>query len=144
MALELACGKGEVMVWFAQRGMSVCGVDISSTAIDLAQQLAVAQRVSSRAAFEVFDLDNGLPDMPPVDLLVCQNFRNPRLYNDMQCRLVPNGLLAIVTLSEVGASPGRFRAKRGELDAAFSNMEILCSGEKEGRAWLLGRKKGTD
>lgn len=140
LAVDLACGRGEVAVWFAQRGMTVVGVDVSSTAIDQARELAENQAVAGRCRFQVMDLDDGLPATSSVDLLVCHNFRNPALYTDMQARLAPGGLLAIVTLSEVGAGPGRFRAKPGELPSAFSGLEKICAGEGDGRAWLLARK----
>ena len=144
LALELACGSGATAVCFAQRGMTVHGVDVSAVAIDQARHLATNQGVDDNCRFDVFDLDNGLPESPLVDLLVCQNFRNPDLYVDMQSRLAPNGLLAIVILSEVDASPGRFRAQPGELVTAFAEMNTLCAGEADGRAWLLARKQSSD
>lgn len=139
-ALDLACGRGKAAVWFAQRGMNVYGFDISPAAIDHARELAETVGVSDHCHFEVFDLDDGLPETFSVDLLICHNFRNPDLYNDMQARLAPGGLLALVTLSEVQAGPGRFRAKPGELESAFSDLEKICAGEENGRAWLLARK----
>lgn len=140
MALELACGRGEVGVWFARIGMTVMGADVSSEAIRQARALAEWEGVAAQCRFEVFDLDAGLPPTAPVDLLICHNFRSPDLYAAMQQRLAPGGLLAIVTLSEVGAAPGRFRAQPGELAVAFTGLTTICTGEGEGRAWLLARK----
>jgi hypothetical protein len=56
-------------------------------------------------------------------------------------RLKPGGLLATAVLSEVGAEPGRFRARPGELREAFGSMEILVEGEGKGMAWLIGRRR---
>ena len=140
LALDIACGSGQVAVWFAGQGMIVTGVDVSPVAIDHARKLAENRNISHRCRFEVLDLDNGLPKSPAMDLLLCHNFRNPDLYPKIMNRLAPGGLLAIVTLSEVGASPGRFRAKPGELETAFAKLEKICSGEADGRAWLLARK----
>ena len=140
LTLELACGRGEAAVWFARAGMSVVGVDVSPEAISLARELAAKEGVAAQCHFEVFDLDAGLPPTAPVDLLICHNFRSPDLYAAMQQRLAPGGLLAIVTLSEVGAAPGRFRAKPGELAAAFTGLTTVYTSEGEGRAWLLARK----
>jgi hypothetical protein len=42
-------------------------------------------------------------------------------------------------LSEVGAAPGPFRAKPGELTAAFAELDPVAAGEGEGQAWLLAR-----
>ena len=140
IALEIACGRGEVSVWLASRGMEVFAVDISSVAIDLARELASLSAVSERCRFEVWDLDDGLPPGPPVDLLVCHMYREPRLDRELIQRLVPHGLLAITSLSEVGAGPGPFRTAPGELREAFDELEALAEDEGDGVAWMLGRR----
>ncbi len=140
-ALEIACGRGCAALWLACRGMEVHAVDVSSTAIQLARELHSRSADARRARFEVFDLDNGLPDGPPVELLLCHNFRDERLYQSMMDRLAPRGLLAIATLSEVDAGLGSFRARRGELRHAFRDLELLAEGESDGKAWLVGRQR---
>jgi hypothetical protein len=95
--------------------------------------------VADRCRFEVQDLDNGLPDGPPVDLLFIYLFRDSRLDSAVVDRLAPGGVLATACLSEVGAGPGQFRAKSGELMRAFGSLEILAEGEADGMAWLIGR-----
>lgn len=140
-ALELACGRGRGAVWLASRGLEYLGVDVSPVAIDLARQLVAAQGVAERCRFEVHDLDRGLPDGPQVDLLFCYLFRDPTLDQAMVDRLKPGGLLATAALSEVGAEPGRFRAKARELRQAYSSLEILADGEGDGVAWLIGRRR---
>ncbi len=137
--LEIACGQGQTAVWLARRGMDVYGVDLSPVAIAQARMLATNAGVSEHCHFEVHDLDAGLPDTPPVDLLLCHKFRDTRLYPAMKARLAPGGMLAIVVLSEVDAKPGRFRAKAGELQHAFGGMQIVSQGEKDGLGWLVGR-----
>ncbi len=139
-ALDLACGRGASSVWLAQRGLEVCGVDISTVAIDRARQLAASYGVSDRCGFQLADLDRGVPPGPPADLLLCHMFRNPRLYRSIMERLKGGGLLAIAVLSEVGAGPGPFRAGAGELERAFGELSVIEAGEGEGRAWLLARK----
>ncbi len=141
-ALDIACGPGRAAVWLALRGMEVLGVDVSSVAIDLARRLASLHGVSNRCRFEVHDLDSGLPEGPPVDLLLCHRFRDPRLDEAMINRLEPGGLLAVAALSEVGATPGRFRTRPGELNRAFRELEVAARGEADGVAWLVGRKPG--
>ena len=139
-ALEVACGRGKTAVWLAGRGMNVLGVDVSPVAVDLAGQLAVRNGVADRCQFELWDLDEGLPPGPPSDLVVCHMFREPRLDQPMIDLLVAGGMLAVATLSEVGAGPGRFRARPGELRDAFAELEILAEAEHDGVAWLLGLK----
>ena len=139
-ALEIACGRGRGAIWLAGRGLDYFGVDISPVAIDLARRLTTAAGLGSRCRFAVHDLDDGLPEGPPVDVVLCYLFRDPRLDTAMVERLAPGGLLMTAVLSEVGGEPGRFRAKPGELVRAFGTLETLEDGEADGMAWLIGRK----
>lgn len=138
-ALDLACGPGLAAVWLATRGLAVQGVDVSPVAVDHARDLADRAGVSDRCRFEVFDLDGGLPAGPPVDVILCHRFRDRRLDRAIVERLAPGGLLAIAVLSEVGGSPGPFRAAAGELPAAFADLELVAADEGAGCAWLLAR-----
>lgn len=138
-ALDVACGQGLASVWLAGRGMLVWGVDISDVAVAQARDLAQRSGFEKSCRFEVVDLDDGLPAGPSVDMLLCNKFRDPRLDQALIERLAPGGLLAICTLSEVGARPGPFRAGRGELPAAFGGLDPVAAGEGGGYAWLLAR-----
>ncbi len=139
-ALDVACGTGRGSVALAERGLSVLGVDVSGVAIGLAVERAERSGVSGRCQFLVHDLDHGLPEGEPVDLIVCYLFRDPALDQALLQRLKPGGTLAIACLSEVGAAPGRFRAAAGELISAFGDLEIQADGEGNGNAWLIGRR----
>ena len=141
-ALDLACGRGLASVWLAGRGLDVWGWDISAVAIDQARELARRSGVDERCRFDVVDLDEGLPPGAPVDVIVCHKFRDRRLDRAIPERLAPGGLLAMAVLSEVseiGASPGPFRAAAGELPAAFAKLDLVAAGEGGGYAWLLAR-----
>lgn len=139
-ALDVACGTGEIAVWLAGRGLAALGVDVSPVAIARAAALAVTAGVADRCRFTEWDLDDGLPPGPPVDLLVCHRFRDARLDGGIVDRLAPGGLLAAVALSEVGGIPGRFRAAPGELLRAYAGLTVLDAGEGDGEAWLLARR----
>jgi SAM-dependent methyltransferase len=141
-ALELACGRGRAAVWLALRGMRVWGVDVSPEAVRLARLLAESNDVADRCRFDVHDLDEGLPEGQPVDVVLCHLFRDPRLDQAIIERLSPGGILAIAVLSEVDTGPGPHRAAPGELIDAFAALEILASGEADGIAWLIGRLPG--
>lgn len=138
-ALDVACGQGRAAVWLASRGLHVRGLDISRVAIGHARDLARRRGVGDRCRFDVVDLDGGLPAGPPVDVIVCNKFRDPRLDQALIRRLSPGGLIALSVLSEVGAGPGPFRAVAGELPAAFAQLEVLAADEADGAAWLLAR-----
>ncbi|WP_419776461.1 class I SAM-dependent methyltransferase [Mycolicibacterium neoaurum] len=137
-ALDIACGTGGAAVWLAQRGLRVHAVDISAVAIAQARRLAELTAVP--VAFDVADLDAGLPSGEPADVLLCNKFRDTALYRSMMARLKPGGLLAVCVLSEVGSAPGRFRAVAGELRAAFGDLDVIADGERGGQAWLVGRR----
>lgn len=139
-ALDLACGQGRASVWLARRGLEVWGLDVSPVAVGHARDLAGRSGVGDRCRFDVADLDDGLPEGTPVDVILCHRFRDRRLDPAIRARLKPGGLLAVVALSEVGATAGPHRAAPGELTAAFGDLELLDSGEGDGLAWLLARR----
>ena len=139
-ALEVACGRGRGALWLAHRGLHVHGVDVSPIAVELARELVERAGVAGRCRLEVFDLDRGLPEGPPVDLLLCHLFRDSRLDALMMQRLGPGGVLAVAVRSEVDVGPGRYRAAPGELLRAFASLECLAQGEAAGVAWLIGRR----
>jgi SAM-dependent methyltransferase len=138
-AIDLACGRGRAAVWLAARGLEVRGLDISPLAVRSAQELAAGHGVADRCRFDVVDLDDGLADGPPVELILCHLFRDPRLDQAIIERLAPGGMLAIAVLSEVDHGPGPFRAPPGELRVAFSVLTVIAEGEARGQAWLLAK-----
>lgn len=138
--LDVACGQGGAGVWLAQRGLTVHGYDVSAVVVSQARELARLAGCAQRCHFEVVDLEAGLPLGPPADVIVCSRFRDPRLDDALIARLAPDGLLAVSALSEVGASPGRYRAVRGELARAFAGLDVLAGAEADGLAWVLARK----
>lgn len=135
-ALDVACGRGAVARWLAARGFEVDAVDVS--AVGLAAAAAPGVRTIEH------DLDDGLPPRctGPYDVVVCQRFRDPRLYPQLTAVLAPGGLLVVTVLSEIGVGPGPFRAPAGELRAAFSGLEILVDVEGGGEAGLVARSAG--
>jgi SAM-dependent methyltransferase len=138
-ALDVACGRGAVAVWLAQRGMAVDAVDVAPAGLAAGARLAASSGVAGRIRWIAHDLDDGLPAgcAGPYDVVVCQLFRNPARYADLVAVLAPGGLLAVTVLSEVDAGPGAFRAGPGELRAAFSGLRVLLDREGDGEASLL-------
>ena len=134
-ALDVACGRGAVALWLAERGFTVDAVDVS--AVGLAALAGVVDVHPVRA-----DLDRGLPASctGPYDVVVCQRFRDPALYPAFVERLAPGGLLVVTVLSEVDDEPGPFRAPAGELEAAFAGLDVLHHDEGGGEAHLVARR----
>jgi len=74
--LELGCGAGNIGLWFAERGYSVCGIDIAPTAVELAKKRAAeAQADASFEVGSVLDLsrypDNSFDFVYDSHLLHC-------------------------------------------------------------------------
>ncbi len=132
-ALDVACGRGAVARWLAGRGFAVDAVDVSVVG------LAALSGAGVRAVEH--DLDDGLPPScaGPYDVVVCQRFRDPRLYPQLAAALAPGGLLVINVLSEVGDGSGPFRAPSGELRRAFAELDVLVDLERDGEAGLVAR-----
>jgi hypothetical protein len=116
-------------------------LDISPVAVGLAKDLAQRAGVAELCRFDASDLDEGLPEGPLVDVLVCYFFRDSRLDDAILDRLKPGGLLAVAALSEVDVGPGQFRAPPGELRKAFNQLDVIAADERNGEAWLLGRRR---
>ena len=137
-ALDLACGTGATALWLASRGLDVLAVDVSPVAIALvaraADEVGLAERVTAR----VVDLDDGLDrailDTAPYDVVVCQRFRDRRLYAPIVDVLSPGGLAIVTVLSSVGleAPAGEFHAGPGELTAAYAALDVDVVVEHEG------------
>lgn len=135
-AIDIGCGRGQVAVWLALRGLDVDAVDVSPAGLAAGAALATAHGVTLR--WREADLDAGLP-AGRYDAVVCQRFRDPALYPAFRAALTPGGLLVLTVLSEVGDEGGRFRASPGELLSAFGGLEVLHHDERDGEATLVAR-----
>lgn len=144
-AVDVACGSGATALWLAHRGLSVLALDVSPVATALVERGAAVAGLTDRVAARVVDLDDGLPaDAVAVDVIVCQRFRDPRLYPALGERLRPGGIGIVTVLSAVGleCDPGRFHAPAGELRTAFdrSDLEVLQHTEADGVASIVFRR----
>jgi SAM-dependent methyltransferase len=145
-AADIACGTGGQTIWLALRGLSVDALDISPIAVDLTQRAAAAAGVDGRVTARVHDLDDGLPrDLTDLDVLVCQRFRSPAIYQQIPDALVSGGIAIVAVLSQVGRNAdaiGPFHAPPGELIEAFSGaaVEVLRDCEADGQASIVVRR----
>ena len=125
LAIDVACGRGRSSVWLARLGLEVVGLDVSPVAIDLARTYAQKMGGSDSCQFEVVDLDDGLPNGPPANLVFSHLFWAPHLTRPLVDRLAPGGILAICHVSEADVGPGEWRIRQGELRNAFSRIHDL-------------------
>jgi SAM-dependent methyltransferase len=141
-ALDVACGRGAVVVWLAERGLRVDAVDVSPVGLAAGAALARRRGVGERVRWWRHDLDAGLPDAcpGPYAVVVCQRYRDPALYPALAARLAVGGLLVVTVLSTVGGTSGRWRAEPGELSAAFPHLEVLAAAEGDGEAHVVARR----
>jgi SAM-dependent methyltransferase len=144
-ALDVACGRGAVAVWLAERGLRVDAVDVSPVGLAAGAALARRRGVGDRVRWWRHDLDAGLPDVcaGPYAVVVCQRYRDPVLYPALAARLALGGLLVVTVLSTVGGpsiARSRWRAGPGELPTAFPGLEVLAAAEGEGEAHLVARR----
>lgn len=60
-ALDLGCGEGGDVVWLAEQGWTVTGVDLSRTAVERGERAAHAAGVAERTRFVAADLATWAP-----------------------------------------------------------------------------------
>ena len=145
VCLDVACGLGRQSLWAAAHGFDVVAIDVSATAIGALRASAAERGLDGRIDARVVDLDDGLPaDVADrCTLVICQRFRDPRLYTALAGAAAPGGLIVVTVLSQVGAtSPGPYHAPPGELAHAFRTLdvEILRVVEEDGEATLVARR----
>lgn len=147
LCLDVACGLGEQSLWAAQNGYDVIAVDASDVAILALNSAAVRLGVRDRIDTRIVDLDEGLPTEAAnrCALVICQRFRDPKLYEQLVYMLQPGGVLVITVLSAVGldGEPGPFHAPPGDLVCAFREFDLTIERhvELDGEATLVARRR---
>jgi 2-polyprenyl-3-methyl-5-hydroxy-6-metoxy-1,4-benzoquinol methylase len=103
-ALEVGCGSGPVCCFLAARGWAVRGIDVSQTALEMAQQNAAQRRLSVQ--FDAADICSMPEQADRYDLiidghclhcLVCDEHRREAL-TAIHRLLKPEGLFLIETM----------------------------------------------
>lgn len=144
--LDVACGLGEQSLWAVHEGYAVVALDTSDAAITALNSASLSAGVRDRVDTRVVDLGEGLPaDVAGAcDLVICQRFRDPALYQQLVYALLPGGVLVITVLSVVGlqGEPGAFHAPPGELVVTFRefDIDIIRSVELDGESTLVARR----
>ena len=126
--LDVACGHGRHMRWFAQRGHPVTGVDRSHEAIAAVADLGTAVQA---------DIENGswplLQDGQPrrFDAVVVTNYLWRALFPTLLASLAPSGVLIYETFTagnETVGKPSRpdFLLQAGELLRVCSDLRVVA------------------
>jgi SAM-dependent methyltransferase len=147
VCLDIACGTGEQTIWAARLGYRVVAVDVSEVALAALADAADRERLGHLIDARVADLDDGLPEdvRGRCSLVICQRYRDPRLYPQIVEATHPSGMIVVTVLSTVGLTSGggEFHAPPGELVAAFGalDVDIVRSIEADGEATLIARRR---
>lgn len=126
--LDVACGEGRHMKWFAALGFQVTGVDRSDEALALAGQYGITIQA---------DMEQGVwpihtPSGPvPFDVVVVTNYLWRPLFPTLLQSLAPGGLLLYETFACGNASVGKpsrpdFLLQPGELLARCESLQIIA------------------
>lgn len=147
-ALDVAGGAGRHAVWLAERGLAVTLVDVSETALELAERAADDAAVSVRTVLADLEVDP-LP-AGAWDLIVSFHYLWRPLMPALCAALAPGGVLLVVqpTRSNLQRHPHpreAFLLDDGELPSLVGDLEVVSYDEgwlDEGRheARLLARR----
>lgn len=129
--LDIACGQGRHMQWFAQQGHVVTGIDRSPAALAVAASFGAV--VLADIEMAPWPLMNGSQVRQFDAVVVTHYLWRPLLPLIAQC-LAPGGLLIYETFSsgnETVGKPSRpdFLLRPGELLTAFASLRTIAFEE---------------
>lgn len=93
-AIEIACGEGRNVVYLAQQGFQVEGIDCSKNAIEKGKKLASEKKTT--AEFKVQNLDFFLMPLMKYDSILMTYYRpQARFFSEIRRGLVAGGIFAL-------------------------------------------------
>jgi tellurite methyltransferase len=123
-SLDIACGEGRNIVFLAQQGFLVTGLDISDVGLGKAARRAAEAGVT--VDFQQVDLD-GYRFTKQFDLIINFNFLLRSLIPEAVQALSPGGLLIIDTIMEspelLASHNPAYLLQRGELQRICEGLE---------------------
>ena len=126
--LDIACGQGRHLLWFARRGHPVTGIDRSETAVAFASSLGTGVLADiENNAWPL--LASGTPET--FDAVVVTNYLWRPLMPIIQASVAPGGVLIYETFATGNASVGKpsradFLLQDGELLKAFPELRVVA------------------
>lgn len=129
--LDIACGQGRHMKWFADQGHGVTGIDISPVAIQAAA--AFGKTVLADIENDPWPLMDG-PQVRQFDAVLVTNYLWRPLFPRIADCLAPGGVLIYETFAQGQEKLGKpsrpdFLLSRGELLAAFGDLRLVAFEE---------------
>ena len=122
--LDVACGRGRHMRWFAQRGHPVTGIDRDADA--LASLRGVGTTVQA-------DIENGGWPLAgrQFDAVVVTNYLWRPLFSDLVAAVAPGGVLIHETFAQGNETVGKptrpdFLLLPGELLRAYAGLRVVA------------------
>jgi len=122
--LDVACGSGRHVRWFAARGARVTGIDRDAAALEPLQDIADVV---------VADLEGAPWPLPGArfDAVICTNYLWRALLPLLRDSVAPGGLLIYETFAAGNETVGRpsnpdFLLRPGELLVAFAGLRIVA------------------
>lgn len=126
--LDIACGHGRHMAWFAARGFDVTGIDSSAEAVQTASAFGrCLQADIEQTAWPL--LDQGLPRR--FDVVLVTNYLWRALFPTMLQSLAPGGLMLYETFALGNETVGRprrpdFLLQPGELLRVCQDLQVVA------------------
>lgn len=146
--IDLACGTGRNAVHLAKLGCFTVALDCSREALRRCRTLALKSDVQIHAV--AADLNETRLAAESTDAIVCFNYLNFELADNMQAALKPGGLLMMKTFNQnfLNVNP-RFNPnyvlKPGDLATTFDKLRIValdddCAPESRTKSFIIARK----
>ena len=147
-ALEIGCGEGADVLWLAEHGWRVTGLDLSATAVGRLNRRAERLGLASRVTGRVHDVGTGLPE-GPFDLVTSFYVHGGpeegsldlvALLSDAAARVAPGGrlLTAVHAVNPPWHTHHARTYTAGELVAglagATGGWEVVVAEERRRRA----------
>ena len=135
--LDIACGQGRHMAWFAGRGHAVTGVDRSPDAIDAVRHLGEAVLADiENGPWPLMQGTHAKSGMTPrtFDAVVVTNYLWRPLLPTIAQSVAPGSVLIYETFAEGNETVGKpsrpdFLLQPGELLRAFSQFRVIAFEE---------------
>ncbi|KQP83702.1 bifunctional NAD(P)/FAD-dependent oxidoreductase/class I SAM-dependent methyltransferase [Aeromicrobium sp. Leaf291] len=124
-AIDVGCGEGADVIWLAQHGWDVTGMDFSPTGLDRARQHAEEAGVAQRTSFRVGDIRTWEPGDERWDLVTAHYVHLPPepmldVVRRLSAAVAPGGTLLVV-----GHHPGDVPAGIRDRDDLFVPEALL-------------------